>query len=186
MVKNKKPVIAVFCGSKSGKKDIYTKKTQEISSILTKSSYQIIYGGGRTGLMGNLSKVVKKEKGNITGVIPSFLNNPKLVQTDLSYLHDVKSLSIRKKLMIDKSDIIIILPGGFGTLDELFEILTMKQLGLSNKRIIIYNISGFWKYLQKLILFLKEEGFIKKSDLKEIYWAKNSKQVINFVENYNK
>ena len=186
MVKNKKLVIAVFCGSKSGKKDIYRKKTQEISAILTKNSYQIIYGGGRTGLMGNLSKVVKKEKGNITGVIPNFLNNPKLVQTDLSYLHDVKSLSIRKKLMIDKSDIIIILPGGFGTLDELFEILTMKQLGLSNKRIIIYNISGFWKYLQKLILFLKEEGFIKKSDLNEIHWARNNKQVINFVKNYHK
>ena len=125
MFKNKKPVIAVFCGSKSGKKDIYTQKTQEISSILTKNSYQIIYGGGRTGLMGSLSKVVKKEKGNITGVIPNFLNNPKLVQTDLSYLHDVKSLSIRKKLMIDKSDIIIILPGGFGTLDELFEAITL-------------------------------------------------------------
>ena len=186
MVINKKPVIALFCGSKSGKKNIYIEKTEEISSILTKNSYQIIYGGGRTGLMGTLSKAIKKEKGNITGVIPKFLNNPKLAQTGLSHLYDVKNLSTRKKLMIHKSDIIIILPGGFGTLDELFEVLTMKQLGLNNKKIIIYNISGFWKYLKKLILFLKEEGFINKSDLNEIYWAKNKEQVINFVKNYHK
>ena len=84
--------------------------------------------------------------------------------------------------MIRKSDVFIILPGGYGTLDELFEVLTIKQLGLSNKPIIIYNIQGFWEPLKKLFLFLKEEGFIDNKDLKEFVWADNIDEILKFLK----
>ena len=178
----KKPTISIFCGSKSGKRSVYRSKSKEIAKILSKNSYPIIYGGGKTGLMGSLSKAIKNEKGYITGVIPNFLNIPKLAQIELSKLYNVKNLSDRKKLMIRKSDVFIILPGGYGTLDELFEVLTIKQLGLSNKPIIIYNIQGFWEPLKKLFLFLKEEGFIDNKDLKEFVWADNIDEILKFLK----
>lgn len=186
MYTSKKPTIAIFCGSKSGNKNIYKSKVIEISKILTKNSYPIIYGGGKTGLMGTLSKTSQNAKGKITGVIPNFLNIPNLVQVNLNNLYEVKNLSARKRLMITKSDVIIILPGGYGTLDELFEALTLKQLGLNNKPIIIYNIKGFWDPLKKLLLFLEKEKFIENKDLNKLIWANDSQDILKFIKNiYN-
>ena len=181
-LKLKKPNVAVFCGSRSGIKSIYKSKTRELSRLLAKNSFPIIYGGGKTGLMGALSETYIKKNGKITGIIPNFLNIPSLVQVGLSKFYKVNNLRIRKNLMINKSDIFIILPGGIGTLDEFFEIAAINQLCLSNKPIIFYNINGFWSPLKNLFLFLKNEGFIKNKDLNEFIWAKNSDEIIKIIK----
>lgn len=182
MSTSKKPTIAIFCGSRSGNKSIYKSKSKQLAKILSINSYPIIYGGGKTGLMGTISETVKNKKGHITGVIPDFLNISKLAQLGLNKFYRVKSLSNRKKIMIDKSEVFIILPGGFGTLDELFEILAIKQLNLNNKMIIMYNIKGFWKPLKELFFFLREEEFINNKDLKKLLWANSCEDILKFLK----
>ena len=179
----KKPTIAIFCGSQKGNKTIYRSQSKKIAKILSKESYPIIYGGGRTGLMGTISDTIKKSKGKIIGIFPKFLNFQKLAQGGLYKFYTVKTLSNRKKIMINKSDVFLILPGGFGTLDELLEILTIKQLGLSNKPIIIFNIDGFWDPLKNLFLYLKKEGFINHKDIKYVFWANSTDEILNFLDN---
>ena len=107
----------------------------------------------------------------------------KLAQEGLYKFYTVKTLSNRKKIMINRSDAFLILPGGFGTLDELLEVLTLKQLGLNNKPIIIFNIHGFWNPLKKFFLFMKKEGFVKHKDIKHIFWANSTDEILNFIDN---
>ena len=183
MFYKKKPTIAIFCGSQKGNKTIYSSQSKKIARILCKNSYPIIYGGGRTGLMGTISETIKKSKGKIIGIFPDFLNIQKLAQEDLYKFYTVKTLSNRKKIMINRSDAFLILPGGFGTLDELLEVLTLKQLGLSNKPIIIFNIHGFWNPLKKFFLFMKKEGFVNHKDIKHIFWANSTDELLNFLDN---
>ena len=183
MFYKKKPTIAIFCGSKKGNKNIYNSQSKKIAKILCENSYPIIYGGGRTGLMGAISNTIKKSKGKIIGIFPNFLNTQQLAQEGLYKFYTVKTLSNRKKIMISRSDAFLILPGGFGTLDELLEVLTLKQLGLSNKPIIIFNIYGLWNPLKRLFLFLKKEGFVNHKDIKHVFWANSTDEILNFLDN---
>ena len=183
MFNKKKTTVAIFCGSQKGNKNIYNSQSRKIAEILCKNSHPIVYGGGRTGLMGTISNTIKKSKGKITGIFPNFLNIQKLAQEGLYKFYIVKTLSNRKKIMISRSDAFLILPGGFGTLDELLEVLTLKQLGLSNKPIIIFNIYGFWDPLKKFFLFMKKEGFVNHKDIKHVFWANSTDEILNFLDN---
>ncbi len=174
---NKNKTIAVFCGSKLGKNTIYKKEVSEITTILSKNKFNIIYGGGVIGLMGILYKVYSKLNSKITGIIPKFLNKPGIRQKNIKTLEVVNSLHHRKILMIKKADVFLILPGGFGTLDELFEILTLNQLKIYNKPVIIFNISNYWKNLKLLIKTMQKEGFLYKQDINAIIWVNNIKSL---------
>jgi len=169
--------IGIFCGSKLGKKQVYKNETKIIIKNLTRDGYNFIYGGGKIGLMGTIYETATKYKGKITGIIPELLNVKDIRQRSTKNLLVVKTMNIRKSLLIKKSDILLILPGAYGTLDELFEILTLNQLHISNKPIIILNINKYWDPLKKLLINMQKEGFLSKKDLNNIKWVYRSNDI---------
>jgi len=175
-------IITIFCGSKTGNNPLYKNEVIKIASILTSNGFSIIYGGGKIGLMGIIYNIIEKFNGKITGIIPEFLNTSKIVQNDKKNLVVVQSLEKRKLLMIKKADIFLILPGGFGTLDELFEVLTLNQLNIYNKPVLIFNISNYWKNLKLLLKDMNKEGFLNKNDLKKIIWVNNSEELLRTLK----
>ena len=184
MVKKNKN-IAIFCGSKFGNNTIYKKEISIMTTMLSDSGFNIIYGGGKIGLMGVINKIYTKLNSNIIGIIPKFLNKPEIRQKNLETLKVVNTLHQRKILMIKKADIFIILPGGFGTLDELFEILTLNQLNLCDKKVIIFNISNYWKNLKLLIKTMHKEGFLYGQDINNIIWVNNNNQLDKILNKSN-
>ena len=181
----KNKTVAIFCGSKLGISDIYRKEVSTMATLLSNNEFNIIYGGGKIGLMGILYKIYTKLNTKIVGIIPNFLNKPEIRQKNLKTLQVVNSLHQRKILMIKKADIFIILPGGFGTLDELFEILTLNQLNLYNKPVIIFNISNYWKNLKLLIKTMHKEGFLYGQDINNIIWVNNNNHLEKILNKSN-
>lgn len=143
--------ICVFCGSSIGQKDIYRKSASLLGKLLVERGYELVYGGGQVGLMGIIANSVLEAGGQVTGVIPKQLASREVLHPSLSKLFLVSSMHERKAKMNELSDAFIALPGGFGTFEELFEVVTWAQLGIHTKPIGILNIDG---YYQKLFEFL--------------------------------
>src|SRR6516225_5559857 len=119
--------VAVFCGSRLGNNKLFALHAEQTGTILAQKNIQLVYGGGRNGLMGIVADTVLNNKGKVVGVIPSLLNEKEHQHEFLTALHIVEDMHSRKKMMYELSDAAIILPGGFGTMDELFEIITWNQ-----------------------------------------------------------
>jgi uncharacterized protein (TIGR00730 family) len=152
--------IAVFCGSKSGDNPIFEQHATELGSILGDRNITLIYGGGRKGLMGATADAVMAKGGKVMGIIPELLigwEQQHLGITDLQVVADMHS---RKKIIYDMCDAAIILPGGFGTLDELFEILTWNTLKIHSKKIILLNSAGFYTSMIAHIDQMEQSGFL--------------------------
>jgi len=159
MKKKKITTIAVFCGSKSGTKKIFIEAAQELGNQISKRGISLIFGGGRVGLMGEVADQVLAGGGKVTGVIPQFLNDLEVAHRGVTELITVDSMHERKYLMYNKSDAYVILPGGLGTLDELMEILTWKQLQIHISPIIILDVDGYWGALRLLFQDIIDGGF---------------------------
>ena len=159
MKKKKITTIAVFCGSKSGTKKIFVEAAQELGNQISKRGISLIFGGGRVGLMGEVADQVLAGGGKVTGVIPQFLNDLEVAHRGVTELITVDSMHERKYLMYNKSDAYVILPGGLGTLDELMEILTWKQLQIHISPIIILDVDGYWGALRLLFQDIIDGGF---------------------------
>ena len=134
--------IAVFCGSSSGQSNEIISCANELGAYLGKEGYSLVYGGSKIGLMGKVANGVLNHQGKVIGVIPKFLKTKEIVHEELTELIVTSTMHDRKVIMYDKSDAFIIIPGGFGTMDEFFEIATWGQLGLHSKPIAILNING--------------------------------------------
>ncbi|MAI05932.1 MAG: Rossman fold protein, TIGR00730 family [Alphaproteobacteria bacterium TMED87] len=159
MIKNFKDInLCVFCGSKKGISSDYEKMSIELGKIIAKNNIKLIYGGGEEGLMGVLANSVLYNGGTVEGILPSFFPKPSF-QSQLFKLTVVKNMSERKDKFIGISDAFCILPGGIGTLDEFFEIITQKQLKIHNKPIILVNWKGYWNKLMDSMIFLEKSGF---------------------------
>ncbi|MDD3288009.1 MAG: TIGR00730 family Rossman fold protein [Alphaproteobacteria bacterium] len=156
--------VCVYCGSSNHIDESFHKSTIKIGTLLAKNNINIIYGGGHVGLMGLLADSALAAGGKVTGIIPRHLHDREVQHDHLTELHVVENMHERKKMMADCADAFLILPGGFGTLDETFEILTWKQLGLHNKPVIIYNEGNFWSPMITLIEHLIKNGFIPKDN----------------------
>ena len=178
----KKSKIAIFCGSKTGNKNIYKEEVKETIKLLNDNNFTFIYGGGSIGLMGVVFDTIKSFNGKITGIIPKILNKKHIRQKDTKTLHVVSSMSARKNQIIKKSDVIVIFPGGYGTLDEFFEILTMNQLKVVNKPIIILNTKKYWDPLKKVLLNAYKEGFIVEKDFRYINWANDPIDLLHKIK----
>ena len=181
---NFKKNIGIFCGSKFGKNDIYKKETETIIKILIKHEFTIIYGGGKIGLMGIIYRTAIKFNGKIIGIIPKSLNLKHIRQNDTKNLLVEETISKRKNLMIQKSDILLILPGAYGTLDELFDVLTSNQLKITKKPIIIINITDYWQPLKNLLNRISKEGFLSQKDLNNIHWINKPEELINEIKTF--
>lgn len=152
--------VAIFCGSKTGEKEIYAQHAVEFASLLAKYKIELVYGGGRKGLMGIVADTVMQQDGVVRGVIPKVLTEWEHQHDSLSELLVVDDMHIRKRKMYELCDAAMILPGGFGTLDELFEILTWNQLSIHDKQVFILNSGGFYDFLLQHMRFLAAEGFL--------------------------
>lgn len=153
--------ICVFCGSSSGNRSAYKNAAKQLGKTLVSHGIGLVYGGGGVGLMGVIAETVMREKGEVIGVIPKSLFAREIVLREITELHEVASMHERKALMAQLSDAFIAMPGGFGTLDEFFEIVTWSQLGLHAKPIGILNIEGYFDLLLEFIDHVIRERFAK-------------------------
>jgi len=176
--------IAVYCGSSSGINGIYKEQTQRLGRMLAANKIHVIYGGGKVGLMGVLADAVLDEGGQITGVIPDFLKTKEVAHAQLSELICVESMHERKALINEMSDGAIALPGGLGTLDELFEILTWGQLGLHSKPIGILNTNGYFSHILTAIDRMIHEGFLKERNREMILVSEEMEDLFQNMKTY--
>jgi uncharacterized protein (TIGR00730 family) len=173
--------IAIFCGSKFGNNPNYLTETNILCTILGQQKKHIIYGGGNVGLMGAVAKTIMENGGTVTGIIPKFLNSVERKNDSITNCIVTETMHERKRMLFEKSDMAIILPGGFGTLDELFELLTWNQLELHKLPVIILNINGFYDNLLSHINKMVEEGFLYNGSEKTIRVITNGSQIIDFI-----
>lgn len=160
--------LCVFCGSKMGDDPAFKQAADDLGAELVERGVGLVYGGGGIGLMGAVTDGVLSRGGKVTGVIPEFLMQYEVGNPDVTELIVTESMHERKRTMFERSDAFVILPGGLGTLDETFEILTWKQLQLHTKPIIILDIGGYWKPFSALVDSLVEGGFAHPL-VKELY-----------------
>lgn len=156
--------ISVFCGSSEGNDDYIISQAYSLGVEFAKKEITLVYGAAKIGVMGQVARGVIDNNGKTIGVIPEFLKLKEVYHPNLSELIVTKNMHQRKIIMYDKSDGFIILPGGFGTMDEFFEITTWGQLGLHSKPIGILNINGFYDDLIALALSMVKKGFLKQAN----------------------
>lgn len=152
--------LAIFCGSKKGTNALYQQQAKELAQLLAEKKVELIYGGGKNGLMGVVADTVMEAGGIVRGVIPQVLKEWEHQHDNISELFVVDDMHLRKRKLYELCDAAIILPGGFGTLDELFEILTWNGLSIHDKKIFILNSGGFYNHLIDHIRFSANEGFL--------------------------
>lgn len=155
--------ICVFCGSATGKNSKYIKTARMLGRYLAENNIRLVYGAGNIGLMGQLADACLDAGGEVLGVIPDFLKKKEVYHTGLTELIVTTTMHQRKEIMEKHADAFIVLPGGFGTLDEFFEILTWRQLGLHHKPIAIYNPDGYYDHLLQHISHMNEQAFFRNS-----------------------
>ena len=152
--------LAVFCGSKSGVNPLFEMHATALGHIMADKNITLIYGGGNKGIMGAIANAVLGKNGKVTGIMPQLLTDLEHSHHGITELIVVDSMHIRKKMLYEKCDAAIILPGGFGTLDELFELLTWNQLNIHSKAIFILNSAGFYDHLIAHAKTMEQENFL--------------------------
>ncbi|WP_336407709.1 TIGR00730 family Rossman fold protein [Gilvibacter sediminis] len=176
--------IAVFCGSSSGNDMAITDAAQKLGQLLVAQQIELVYGAAKIGVMGEIAKAVLDAGGYVTGVIPEFLKRKEVVHLGLSELITTKNMHQRKLIMSERSDGFIALPGGFGTLEELFEIITWSQLGLHQKPVGLLNINGFYDPLINLLEGMVRKGFLKMENFEILLVATEPEQLLDKMRSF--
>lgn len=176
--------ITVFCGSSFGTEEIYKEQAVLLGQTLAKQNIKLIYGGANVGLMGAVADGVLNAGGEAIGVLPNFLRSKEIAHLGLTELILVESMHERKTKMSDLCEGVIALPGGFGTLEELFEMLTWAQLGLHKKPIAILNTNGFYDSLIELTKTMVEKGLLKDVNQKMLLVSDNIDDLLEQMKNY--
>lgn len=153
--------VCVYCGASSRVADVHKEAAHALGDGLARRGIRMVYGGGRVGLMGIAADAAIAAGGEVVGIIPEHIQSAEIEHTGLTELHVVDSMHTRKRMMVERSDAFVILPGGLGTLDEAFEILTWKQLQLHDKPIVIADVDGYWRPLLGLIDHMVAQGFAR-------------------------
>lgn len=176
--------IVVFCGSSLGFNPIYKEAAISLGNYFVANDITLVYGGGKIGMMGVLSETILNEGGKVIGVIPEFLKHEEVVNTKVTELILTKTMSERKVIMSQLVDGYISLPGGFGTLDEMFEGLTLSQLHIENKPNGLLNINGFFDPILKQMDVMIAEGYLKKSNREMLLVADNVSELMLKMDLY--
>jgi uncharacterized protein (TIGR00730 family) len=156
--------VCVYCGSSNNVDEQYRAAARQAGAMLAERGLDVVYGGGRVGLMGIVADTALAGGAHVTGIIPAHIQAREVAHTSLSALHVVDTMHQRKTMMVQKSDAFLILPGGFGTMDEFFEIVTWRQLRLHEKPVVIANIGGYWDPLLALMDHQIAQGFARPGD----------------------
>jgi uncharacterized protein (TIGR00730 family) len=176
--------VAVYCGSSSGNKEEYTQQAKEMGRELARRGLTLVYGGGCVGLMGIIADAVLAEGGKVIGVIPSFLADKELAHKGCTELHVVETMHQRKLLMADLAEGFVAMPGGFGTLEELFEVLTWGQLGLHGKPVGLLNTLGFYDSLLGLLDHMSGEAFLRVENRDQVLQNASAAALLDAMEQY--
>lgn len=176
--------IAVFCGSGIGFNSIYKNEAIKVGNYFASNNIGLVYGGGKIGLMGALADTILAKKGNVIGVIPDLLRHEEVAHTAISQMIVTKKMSKRKVKISKLVDGYIALAGGFGTLDELFEALTLGQLGIENKPIGILNTNNFYDHTLKQLDVMVAEGFLKQTNRDMLLVSTSIEDLINKMNHY--
>lgn len=176
--------ITVFCASSFGTDKIYEEQAIALGKTLAQQNIELVYGGANVGLMGAVADGTLNAGGKVIGVLPNFLRSKEIAHQGLTELILVESMHERKTKMNELCDGVIALPGGFGTLEELFEMLTWAQLGLHKKPIAILNINGFYDSLLELLETMTEKGLLKEVNQKMLLVSEDIEDLLNQMKNY--
>ena len=173
--------IAVFCGSKAGNNPLFEEHTRKLGYLLAEKNISLIYGGGNKGLMGAVANAVLEKKGKVIGIIPKVLTASEHQHDGLTELHIVETMHLRKQMLYEKCDAAIILPGGYGTMDEVFEMLTWNQLSIHNKKIFFLNTAGFYDPLITHIKHMQHEGFLYGNHEEKMTILREPEELLPFL-----
>lgn len=176
--------VAVFCGSSIGFNPIYAEEAKKLGSYLAKNNIGLVYGGGKIGMMGVLADAVLENNGEVIGVIPSLLRHEEVAHTKITEMIVTKKMSKRKVTISKLVDGYIALPGGFGTLDEIFEALTLGQLGIETKPIGVLNTNGYFDHLLKQLDVMVKEGFLKNDNKNMLLVSDTVEELFYKMERY--
>lgn len=176
--------IVVFCGSSLGFNPIYKKAAVELGNYFVNNNIGLVYGGGKIGMMGVISDTILAKNGDVIGVIPKLLEKEEVLHNEVEEMIVCKNMSERKVIMSKLVDGYITLPGGFGTLDELFEALTLNQLQIEQKPVGLLNVNGFFDATLLQLNKMVEEGYIKPQNLKLLLVASTVDELLHKMNNY--
>lgn len=173
--------IAVFCGSRTGNNPLFEEHTRQLGYLLAEKNITIIYGGGNKGLMAAVANAALERNGKVVGIIPQVLKDWEHQHDGLTELHIVENMHTRKQMLYDKCDAAIILPGGYGTLDEVFEMLTWNQLSIHNKKIFFLNSDGFYDHLVAHINRMMQENFLYDNPDEKMTILSKPEELLDFL-----
>jgi len=176
--------IAIFCGASIGFDKIYAEEARKLGKFLAKKHIGIIFGGGKFGMMGSIADAALAENGEVIGVIPDFLKLEEIEHTGISRMITSENMSDRKMIISKMADAYIALPGGFGTLDELMEALTLGQLHIEQKPIALLNTKGFFNPLIEQFDLMVREGFLKQENRNMVLIDENIEKLYHKILNY--
>ena len=174
--------ICVFCGSGTGRNPAYSAAATTLGRAMAAAGIRLVYGGGSLGLMGEVARSVLAHGGNVTGIIPSFLSEKERMLRDVDELIVTSDMHERKRLMFERSDAFVALPGGVGTLEELVEQLTWSQLGRHEKPIVLANVERFWDPLKALLEHMRAEAFIRPGLEVRFGVVSTADEIVPFLE----
>lgn len=169
--------VCIFCGSSKSNDSEVDKYVEEVVSDFAENKVELVYGGAGIGIMGDLATGLINRGGKVTGVIPRRLMKKEIAHAGLTELHVVTDMHERKKMMYDLSDAFLIFPGGMGTMDELFEILTWRQLGIHNKPIAILNINHYFDHLVSFLDVAQSRGLLKSQDRQLLFVSSDWQEI---------
>ncbi len=157
--------VCVYCGSRHGARPAYAAAARALGTAIGIRGWQLVYGGGKVGLMGEVAEATLAAGGRVVGVIPESLKKLEVGHTGLHELHVVPTMHVRKQMMAERADLFLALPGGIGTLEELYEVWTWRQLGYHDKPFGLLNVEGYYDSLLKFMATSVNEGFLSAGQL---------------------
>jgi len=173
--------VTVFCGSKSGNQSGFTNQAIELGNALGENGIQLVYGGGGKGIMGAIADAVLAKNGKVVGIMPQLLLEWEAQHQGITELIVTETMHDRKKILFEKADVAIILPGGMGTMDELFEMLTWNNLNIHQKKVIVLNWEGYYSPLIAMMEHMHNEGFMYDDWRNRITVAKDAEAVMQTI-----
>ncbi|MDH2173374.1 TIGR00730 family Rossman fold protein [Acinetobacter johnsonii] len=182
-VQTTQPLIALYCGSRSGNKPIYQEKAIALAQGLAKQGFGLVYGGASIGLMGQVADAMISHGGEAVGVIPEFMLDYEIAHHQLTELYIVQTMHERKALMAERASAFVALPGGLGTFEEILEVATWGQLNQHQKPMMIYNVNGFYDALITQLDHAVEEGFLPPQHRAKVIVCNHAEQIYSAIAN---
>ena len=176
--------LALYCGSSTGNNPVYAREAARFGKMCAQKSLTLYFGGGSIGLMGAAAEACLSKGGKVIGVAPDFFTQGEILATNLTEMILVKTMSERKQLLEEKSDAFVVFPGSYGTMDELFEMVTDAQLGMHTKPIVIYNYMGYYDFLLRQLDKFMEEGFLRPFHHSLLLNASNLEELFYKLDTY--